>query len=101
MPPELKMRLKDAPLVFFDGTVWRDDELIAAGLGSKTGQRMGHMAMSGGDGAIAALADLGIARKVFLHINNSNPALLPDSAERAQVERAGWLIPSDGMEIIV
>lgn len=101
MTPELKMRLKDAPLVFFDGTVWRDDELIAAGLGSKTGQRMGHMAMSGADGAIAALADLGIARKVFLHINNSNLALLPETAERAQVEHAGWLIPSDGMEIIV
>lgn len=101
MTPELKMRLKDAPLVFFDGTVWRDDELIAAGLGSKTGQRMGHMAMSGADGAIAALADLGIARKVFLHINNSNLALLPETAERAQVEHAGWLIPSDGMEITV
>jgi pyrroloquinoline quinone biosynthesis protein B len=101
MTPELKMRLKDAPLVFFDGTVWRDDELIAAGLGSKTGQRMGHMAMSGADGAIAALADLGIARKVFLHINNSNLALLPESAEREKIERAGWLIPSDGMEIIV
>lgn len=101
MTPELKVRLKDAPLVFFDGTVWRDDELIVAGLGSKTGQRMGHMAMSGADGTMAALADLGIARKVFLHINNSNLALLPESAERAQVEHAGWLIPSDGMEIIV
>lgn len=101
MTPELKLRLKNAPLVFFDGTVWRDDELIAAGLGSKTGQRMGHMAMSGTDGAIAALADLGIGRKVFLHINNSNLALLPESAERAHVEAAGWLIPSDGMEIIV
>lgn len=101
MTPELKMRLKDAPLVFFDGTVWHDDELIAAGLGSKTGQRMGHMAMSGADGAIAALADLGIARKVFLHINNSNLALLPESVERAQIERSGWLVPSDGMEIIV
>jgi pyrroloquinoline quinone biosynthesis protein B len=101
MTPELEVRLKGAPLVFFDGTVWRDDELIAAGLGSKTGQRMGHMAMSGTDGAIAALAGLGIDRKIFLHINNSNLALLPESAERAQVEQAGWLIPSDGMEIIV
>ncbi len=59
------------------------------------------MAMSGADGAIAALADLGIDRKIFLHINNSNLALLPESAERAQVEQAGWLIPSDGMEIFV
>jgi pyrroloquinoline quinone biosynthesis protein B len=97
--PELKTRLSGAPLVFFDGTVWRDDELIASGLGKKTGQGMGHIAMSGANGAIAALADLGIARKIFLHINNSNPVLLRDSKERGVAEAAGWEIPADGMEI--
>lgn len=97
--PELKQRIAGASLVFFDGTVWRDDELIAAGLGAKTGQAMGHISMSGDDGAIAALADLGIERKVFLHINNSNPALLQDSAERNTAEAAGWQIPADGTEI--
>jgi pyrroloquinoline quinone biosynthesis protein B len=97
--PELKARLTGSPLIFFDGTVWRDDELIAAGLGAKTGQAMGHVAMSGDNGAIAALADLGIDRKIFLHINNSNPALLGDSAERKIAERAGWQIPADGTEI--
>jgi pyrroloquinoline quinone biosynthesis protein B len=97
--PELKQRLAGASLIFFDGTVWRDDELIAAGLGAKTGQAMGHIAMSGDNGAIAALADLGIDRKIFLHINNSNPALLHDSTERKCVERAGWQIPADGMEL--
>ena len=97
--PELKARLAGASLIFFDGTVWRDDELIAAGLGAKTGQAMGHISMSGENGAIAALADLGIDRKIFLHINNSNPALLQDSAERKTAERAGWQIPADGMEI--
>jgi pyrroloquinoline quinone biosynthesis protein B len=97
--PELKQRLAGASLVFFDGTVWRDDELIAAGLGSKTGQAMGHIAMSGENGAMAALSDLGIDRKVFLHINNSNPALLHDSAERKAAEHAGWQIPADGMEL--
>jgi pyrroloquinoline quinone biosynthesis protein B len=97
--PELKARLAGASLIFFDGTVWRDDELIAAGLGAKTGQAMGHIAMSGDNGAIAALADLGIDRKIFLHINNSNPALLRDSAERKTAEHAGWQIPADGMEI--
>jgi pyrroloquinoline quinone biosynthesis protein B len=94
----LKSRLAGAPLVFFDGTVWRDDELIVAGLGNKTGQGMGHIAMSGDSGAIAALAGLDIDRKVFLHINNSNPALLQDSAERKMAERAGWQIPADGTE---
>ena len=96
--PELKARLAGAQLVFFDGTVWRDDELIAQGLGQKTGQRMGHIAMAGDDGAIASLAKLGIGQKVFLHINNSNPALRADSCERDEAERAGWTIAADGME---
>jgi pyrroloquinoline quinone biosynthesis protein B len=98
---ELKSRIKGAPLVFFDGTVWRDDELIAAGLGSKTGQGMGHISMSGDNGAIAALADLDIEQKVFLHINNSNPVWLRDSSERAIAEGAGWQIPADGTEIVL
>ncbi|HEV7600319.1 MAG TPA: pyrroloquinoline quinone biosynthesis protein PqqB [Bradyrhizobium sp.] len=97
--PKLKARLAGASLIFFDGTVWRDDELIAAGLGTKTGQAMGHISMSGENGAIAALADLGIDRRFFLHINNSNPALLQDSTERKTAEHAGWQIPADGTEI--
>jgi pyrroloquinoline quinone biosynthesis protein B len=96
---DLKSRLAGAPLVFFDGTVWRDDELIVAGLGSKTGQGMGHIAMSGDQGAIEGLAGLDIGRKIFLHINNSNPALLHDSPERKTVERAGWQMAADGMEV--
>ena len=96
---DLRYRLAGASAIFFDGTVWRDDELIAAGLGNKTGQGMGHIAMSGDSGAIAALANLDIGRKIFLHINNSNPALLHDSAERKMAERAGWQIPADGTEI--
>jgi pyrroloquinoline quinone biosynthesis protein B len=98
---DLRRRIDGAPLVFFDGTVWRDDELIAAGLGNKTGKAMGHISMSGDNGAIAALAGLRIGRKIFLHINNSNAALLPDSAERRTLEGAGWQIPADGMEIIL
>jgi pyrroloquinoline quinone biosynthesis protein B len=96
---DLKSRLRGAPLVFFDGTVWRDDELIAAGLSTKTGRSMGHIAMSGETGAIAALESLGIERKIFVHINNSNPALLHDSEERRIAEHAGWQIPADGTEI--
>jgi pyrroloquinoline quinone biosynthesis protein B len=96
---DIKSRLAGASAVFFDGTVWRDDELIVAGLGNKTGQGMGHIAMSGASGAIAALAGLDIGSKMFLHINNSNPVLLRDSAERKTAERAGWQIPADGTEI--
>jgi pyrroloquinoline quinone biosynthesis protein B len=96
---DLKSRLNGASAIFFDGTVWRDDELIVAGLGTKTGQGMGHIAMSGDRGAIESLAGLDIDRKMFLHINNSNPVLLHDSAERKTAERAGWHIPADGTEI--
>jgi pyrroloquinoline quinone biosynthesis protein B len=96
---DLKSRLAGAALVFFDGTVWRDDELIVQGLGTKTGQKMGHISMSGDHGAIASLAGLDIGRKLFLHINNSNPALLAGSAERKMLEQAGWQIPADGTEI--
>jgi pyrroloquinoline quinone biosynthesis protein B len=98
---DLKARLAGASLVFFDGTVWRDDELIVKGLASKTGQAMGHIAMSGKTGAIEQLAGLDIDRKIFLHINNSNPALLSASAERRIADGAGWQIPADGMEIVL
>jgi pyrroloquinoline quinone biosynthesis protein B len=98
---DLKSRLAGAPLVFFDGTVWRDDELIAAGLGQKTGQGMGHISMSGDHGAIESLSGLDIGKRMFLHINNSNPALLEGSDERTALEHAGWQIPADGTEIVL
>jgi pyrroloquinoline quinone biosynthesis protein B len=99
MTDDLRSRLKGAALVFFDGTVWRDDELIVQGLGTKTGNSMGHISMSGEHGAIESLAGLDIGRKMFLHINNSNPALLSGSDERKALEQAGWQIPADGTEI--
>jgi len=99
MTPNLLERLRGAPLVFFDGTLWRDDEMIRLGVGAKTGKRMGHLSMSGEDGVIAAFRDLGIARKVFIHVNNTNPVLLDDSTEHAEAESAGWTIAHDGMEL--
>lgn len=95
----LSERLAGAPLVFFDGTVWRDDEMQRAGIGNKTGARMGHMAMSGPQGSIEAFAGLGVKRKVFIHINNTNPVLDPISAERKAAEDAGWEIGYDQMEM--
>jgi pyrroloquinoline quinone biosynthesis protein B len=99
LPPEIAERLRGAPLVFFDGTTWTDDEMITTGVGAKTGARMGHMSMSGEAGSIAAFAPLNIQRKVFIHINNTNPVLLDDSPERKMAEAAGWEIGFDGMEI--
>ena len=99
MTPDLAEQLRGAACVLFDGTLWRDDEMIAAGVGSKSGRRMGHMSCSGSDGVIAAFQDLGVARKLFIHINNTNPLLICDSAERQTALSAGWDIAQDGMEI--
>jgi pyrroloquinoline quinone biosynthesis protein B len=99
MTPALAARLHGAALVFFDGTLWRDDEMIAAGVGTKTGTRMGHMSCEGEEGSIASFAALDVRRKIFIHINNTNPLLVADSSERALAEAAGWQIADDGMEI--
>lgn len=99
MTDALAARLDCADMVFFDGTLWRDDEMIAAGLGAKTGKRMGHMSLSGSDGTIAAFSDISIGRKFVIHINNSNPVLLADSPERSEVEAAGWGVAYDGMRL--
>ncbi|MEM8958414.1 MAG: pyrroloquinoline quinone biosynthesis protein PqqB [Pseudomonadota bacterium] len=96
---DLRARLQGADLLFFDGTLWEDDEMVRAGLGQKTGKRMGHMSMNGADGSIAAFVGLDIGRRVFVHMNNTNPVLRPDSEEKAQAEAAGWTIGQDGMEI--
>ncbi|HKY89876.1 MAG TPA: pyrroloquinoline quinone biosynthesis protein PqqB [Nevskiaceae bacterium] len=100
MTPELSQRLRGADLVFFDGTLYRDDEMVRAGLGTKTGRRMGHMSLAGEDGTISAFAGLDVKRKILVHINNSNPALLDDSPERAELVAAGWTVAHDGLEIV-
>jgi len=97
----LRARLKNAPLLFFDGTLYTNDEMIVQGLLNKTGERIGHMNMSGPDGSMAALAPLNIARKIYIHINNSNPTLRENSPERKAVEAAGWEVSFDGMELSV
>jgi pyrroloquinoline quinone biosynthesis protein B len=95
----LAARLRGSRLVLFDGTLYSDQEMIAQGLSAKTGARMGHMSMSGPAGSIAAFRELGVERRVFVHMNNSNPVLREGSPERAEVERAGWEIAFDGMEL--
>ncbi len=96
-------RLKDwiagASVLLFDGTLYDDEEMLRQGLLQKTGHRMGHISMSGDDGSVAQLADANVERRIFIHINNSNPVLREDSAERRAVEAAGWTVSEDGMEI--
>ena len=99
MTARLADRLRGADAVLFDGTLWSDDEMVRAGLGAKTGRRMGHMSVSGPDGTMEAFRDLGVRRRVLVHINNSNPILLDDSPERAEVKADGWEVAYDGMEL--
>ncbi len=96
---DLRARLAGAALVFFDGTLYTDDEMVRMGLMPKTGARMGHMSISGPSGSIAAFEPLGVARRIYVHINNSNPVLDESSPERRATEAAGWEVGYDGMEI--
>jgi pyrroloquinoline quinone biosynthesis protein B len=95
----LRGRLRADDVLFFDGTLWRDDEMVLAGTGTKTGARMGHISVSGEGGSLAAFAGVNVARKIFIHINNTNPILRDDSDEAARVRAAGWDVAFDGMEI--
>ena len=97
---ELSCRLAKADVVLFDGTLFTDDEMIRAGTGVKTGRRMGHMPIAGDDGTLRRLAGLR-ARKIFIHINNTNPILIDGSPERRRIIEAGWEVAEDGMEIIL
>jgi pyrroloquinoline quinone biosynthesis protein B len=96
----VRARLDRADVVFFDGTLFVDDEMIKAGTGSKTGRRMGHISINGKGGTLAALAGLS-NRRILTHINNTNPILIEGSAERRKVEAAGFEIAEDGMEIVL
>ena len=98
IPDSLVDMLGSVDLLLFDGTVWQNDDMQRTGTGEKTGARMGHIPMSGANGSLARLAGLE-ARKVYVHINNTNPVLQPGSAERAQITAAGWELAHDGMEI--
>lgn len=98
VPDWLLDRLEAVDFLLFDGTVWENDDMARTGTGQKTGARMGHIALNGPDGSLARFAHLG-ARKMLVHINNTNPILQPNSAERAAVKAAGWEIAHDGMEI--
>ncbi len=99
MTDGLKRRMAGASVALFDGTLWQDDEMIRLGLGPKTGQRMGHMSVSGPSGTITAFQDIAVARKVLVHINNSNPILIEGSDERTVLARHGWEVAYDGMEV--
>jgi len=94
--------LDDADCVLVDGTFWREDEMQHAGLGTKAAAEMGHLpqqAFAGRPGMVDVLREAKAARKVLIHINNSNPILDEDSAPRRTLESLGIEVAHDGMEI--
>lgn len=95
----VRAEAESADALFFDGTLYSDDEMIRAGLGEKTGRRMGHMPITGIGGSLAWLAELPVRRKVYVHLNNSNPALIAGSPERLAIEAAGVEVAFDSMEV--
>ena len=99
MTEDLSKRIENSELVLFDGTLWKNDEMASSKVGEKTGQRMGHMNNSGPDGSMEAFKNLNVKKKIFIHINTTNPILLSTSDERKIVEENGWEVSYDGMEI--
>jgi pyrroloquinoline quinone biosynthesis protein B len=99
LTPDMRKALAGTDCVFFDGTFWSSDELPALGLGTKRAEDMAHLPVGGEAGSLASLRDLPAPRRIYIHINNTNPLLRDDSKERAAAEAAGWEIASDGMEV--
>ena len=99
VPDSLKARFKPTDTVLFDGTTYTEHEMAEAGVGQKSASRMGHLVMSGPQGTMARLADVPLARRLFIHINNTNPVWLPDSEARREIARQGWDLAFDGMEL--
>ena len=96
--PAVLAAIEGTQCVFFDGTFWAADELIALGLGNKRAEDMAHLPIGGADGSLALLENIKVPRRYYIHINNTNPILREDAAEHAAVEAAGWRVAYDGLE---
>lgn len=97
--PHLKPFLEEADCLLVDGTFWTDDEMIRMGISKKRARDIGHLPQSGTGGMIEVLKPLRASRKILIHINNTNPILDEDSAERAQLDASGIEVAHDGMDI--
>jgi pyrroloquinoline quinone biosynthesis protein B len=96
---ELSKASADSDMILFDGTFWSDPELAAVRAGARSSREMNHLPI--GDGSLELLRQSPARRKVYTHINNTNPILMPGSRERAEVEQAGIEIAHDGLEIVL
>ena len=97
----LLKELESLDVLLFDGTFWSDDELLriqGGGISAQTAQQMGHVPVSSAEGSLSKLAGLRRPRKIYVHINNTNPMLNEAGPEYRQVREAGWEIAEDGWE---
>ena len=101
LTPAVCAQLEDCACLLVDGTCWSDDELVRLGRGSRTAREMGHLPISGPGGSLEQLAALPIERRVYVHVNNTNPILLEDSPERRAVEEHGLEVAVDGLDLEV
>jgi pyrroloquinoline quinone biosynthesis protein B len=99
LSPAVAAAAAEADCVFFDGTFWSSDELIRLGASERRAEDMAHWPIGGPEGSLKFLGKLTRARRIYIHINNSNPILCEDSAERAAVQAAGVQVAFDGMEL--
>jgi pyrroloquinoline quinone biosynthesis protein B len=95
---EWKEWARASDICLLDGTFWEENELISAGVGSKTAREMGHLPISGVGGLLQELGSGKRGRCVLIHMNNTNPVLDEDSPEHYEVRRAGWELAYDGLE---
>jgi pyrroloquinoline quinone biosynthesis protein B len=98
LSPDVERAVAGAAVVMFDGTFWTSDELIAAGLGTRRAEDMAHWPISGSNGSLSFLRGLS-GRKIFIHVNNTNPILRENSQERGALNDAGVEVARDGMEL--
>jgi pyrroloquinoline quinone biosynthesis protein B len=96
--PAIARALADADVLFFDGTFWSSDELIAAGLGTRRAEEMAHWPVGGPEGSAGFLRRQR-GRKILIHVNNTNPILRETSAERRTLDAAGIEVAVDGLEL--
>jgi pyrroloquinoline quinone biosynthesis protein B len=99
LTPDVLEELADCCGLLVDGTCWQDDEMPSLGLANKTSRGMGHVPIDGPGGSLELLSPLPIDRKVYIHINNTNPILLEDSPERRLLDRHGMEVAADGLEL--
>lgn len=100
-PTPLAMRfLNAADVVMVDGTLWEDNEMQTLGVGTSTGQQMGHLALNGNGGMCELLSELpSSTRRILIHINNTNPILDSASDAAKTVQAAGVETAYDGMKL--